>query len=506
MIRDGQQTLASMLQDQGYTTYFAGKWHLGGGARSPDDRTRLVEGPTDFGFNDSRTLWRGLGADPLLFLDNDRDRPSADAERYAYFSPCLHDMPGAIDFDEPSPDGWSPMANWTDENRWVSTVGPCLASWSTRMIRVAPTPFLLYYSSAAGHAPHLPPVRFLDKGHIRGASGMGNLADMMIETDRALGTLVDALEERSLLDNTIILFTADNGQYAPGGRYTAAVERRPEQIEGEPCDQANPSYCRGTPPCEDEATAAYKASRSAAGLPDEEHSNIKHEACSAPNANRGATSYFRERDGATFDFVHGLRGHKGTAYEGGLRVPLVVRWGSQARGHHIRAGHTSSVLITHVDLVRTLVTLTGGQVPAGQAVDSVDQSALLLGKSDEAKRTSTWHYAGVGQRGIFVARVGDWKWLLGCNSTPDGREPVRDRASRAGLEGPEYLNLPLNATFDCLVAEELYDLHTDPLETTDLVNSPRRNEAAQPWDLAKEILGNVLAGNTLLPDEDYGLG
>ena len=230
MVRDGQRTLGEMLQVQGYATYFAGKWHLGGGGRSSDDPTRLAGGPIDFGFNDSRTLWRGLGEAPHVLFDHDRDRPSADAPPYQDYSPCHPDMSEpAMDFAEPSPLGWSSMVDWDHADRWVSAVGPCLASWARRTIKNAPTPFFLYYASASAHAPFRPPVRFLDKGPVRGVSNISNIADMMLETDRALGTLVKALQDRSLLASTIIVFTSDNGQVSTGN--------------GQPiCDDKEPSY------------------------------------------------------------------------------------------------------------------------------------------------------------------------------------------------------------------------------------------------------------------------
>ena len=68
---------------------------------------------------------------------------------------------------------------------------------------------------------------------------------------------------------------------------------------------------------------------------------------------------------------------------------------------------------------------------------------------------------------VFVARVQEWKWIMGCSS--------------GSIE---------NATAACLVAVELYDLKNDPYETTNLINSTRQdNEAAQPWDLALSMLG-----------------
>ena len=72
--------------------------------------------------------------------------------------------------------------------------------------------------------------------------------------------------------------------------------------------------------------------------------------------------------------LDGLRGFKGTPYEGGLRVPLLVSWPEGG----VLQGARRSQLVSQVDLVRTLVTLAGGSVPEGQAMDSLDFSAALF--------------------------------------------------------------------------------------------------------------------------------
>ena len=91
-------------------------------------------------------------------------------------------------------------------------------------------------------------------------------------------------------------------------------------------------------------------------------------------------------DGATYDMLGGLRGFKGTPYEGGLRVPLLVSWPSGG----VPQGARRSQIVSQVDLVRTLVTLAGGSVPQGQAMDSLDfSSALVSSPGDRATATAT---------------------------------------------------------------------------------------------------------------------
>ena len=145
------------------------------------------------GFNQSRVLWTGIQGK----LDTDLAYADDDDDSVPPLTPCDGGVAG----------------NTTEAMHvWKSNAGPCLAAWAVRKLREAPQPFFLYYSSQAAHVPQLPPATFLDQGPVNGASGMGNEGDMMIEIDRAVGSLVDVLRERGVLQRTLVLVTADNGQ------------------------------------------------------------------------------------------------------------------------------------------------------------------------------------------------------------------------------------------------------------------------------------------------------
>ena len=187
----GQQTLADMLQATGYATYFVGKWHLGGGQEPRSPTGGVGGGPLMHGFNQSRVLWTGIqGDENLAYADDDDDS-------VPLLTPC---------------GGGVPMGKTQEAvQAWRSSAGPCLAAWAVRKLKEAPQPFFMYYSSQAAHGPHLPPATFLDQGPVNGASGLGDVGDMMIEVDRAVGSLVDVLQERGALESTLVLVTADNG-------------------------------------------------------------------------------------------------------------------------------------------------------------------------------------------------------------------------------------------------------------------------------------------------------
>jgi arylsulfatase A-like enzyme len=135
-----------------------------------------------------------------------------------------------------------------------------------------------------------------------------------------------------------------------------------------------------------------------------------------------------------------LRGSKGTSWEGGTRVPFLVRWPG-----HIPAGSVSGDLATTLDLLPTLAGIAGARLPAGRHVDGQDILPFLEGREPSPD-----------------------EWFFYYNSS--GRlEGVRDRRWKLHLTFPE--------TGD--PATELFDLLTDPSE--------RWNVAAEHPDVAGRL-------------------
>ena len=114
-----------------------------------------------------------------------------------------------------------------------------------------------------------------------------------------------------------------------------------------------------------------------------------------------------------------LKGYKGTFYEGGIRVPLVVRWPG-----FVEPGSSCEVPVTGVDLYPTLCRITNAELPMNQALDGVDLTPVLRGESTLADRALYWHFPAYlqsysrqdGQRDpLFrsrpcsIIRDGDWK-------------------------------------------------------------------------------------------------
>jgi arylsulfatase A-like enzyme len=132
-----------------------------------------------------------------------------------------------------------------------------------------------------------------------------------------------------------------------------------------------------------------------------------------------------------------LREAKGSTYEGGLRVPCIVRWPGQ-----VPAGRTSDAIFATIDFLPTFATLSGFAVPRDRIIDGVDQTELLRGKNVRGARD---HFHYFSQNELHAVRQGAWKLLL-----PNRKvfySYVKDRGS---------------------AAVELYDLEADPGEKTNV--------------------------------------
>ncbi|GAB5559902.1 MAG: sulfatase [Synoicihabitans sp.] len=117
--------------------------------------------------------------------------------------------------------------------------------------------------------------------------------------------------------------------------------------------------------------------------------------------------------------MHPLYGYKGTYYEGGIRVPLAIRWPG-----HIPAGQSSDALITGVDIYPTLCEIMGAPLPA-QPLDGASILPIAQGGSPDPNRAIFWHFPAYLQsyaqtaaeqrdilfrsRPVSVVRQGDWK-------------------------------------------------------------------------------------------------
>jgi arylsulfatase A-like enzyme len=159
----------------------------------------------------------------------------------------------------------------------------------------------------------------------------------------------------------------------------------------------------------------------------------------------------------------GFRGSKLSLYEGGTRLPFIVRW----PGHAPAARVEDQTIIGAVDLLPTLCAITGAALPAGVKLDGEDMSPSFLGK--------TWQRQGA----LF--------WEYGRNTNAFSFPKPQDRSPNLAVrEGPWKLLLNADGT-----RTELYQLELDPAET--------RNRAAEQPALTKRLSEQLLAWRKAVP-------
>ena len=394
LISKNRVTLPGFLKENGYHTACIGKWHLGWNWPGPQagqmteerngqrhlkwDFTTPVEGgPVDRGFE----YFFGVGLPnlpPFTFIENDRIviQPT---DKYKYHPDQGHVMPRGSE-------GCPIAPNWKFDE-----ILPELTRRAVSHIHEQATgkqPFFLYFSLTSPHEPIVPSANF------KGKSGIAPIADFVMETDWAAGQVIKAIDEAGIGNNTIVIFTADNGH----SHYTG-----------------------------------WEKLVQAGHMPSGE-----------------------------------FRGHKGDVWEGGHRVPLIVRWPSK-----VRAGSTSQQMVCLTDVFATFADQLGVPIPAGAAEDSFSFLAAAIENEDPDNEPRTFDI-NHSRDGEFAFRDGDWKlvYRLGANNLNQSR----------GL--PTVVEL-YNLADDIAEANNLADRQTDVVRkmTTQLTNLIERG-ASRPGQTA----------------------
>ncbi len=145
-----------------------------------------------------------------------------------------------------------------------------------------------------------------------------------------------------------------------------------------------------------------------------------------------------------------LREKKGHMYEGGIRVPGILRWPG-----HTRPGSQSSEPVCGVDLLPTLCEIAGIPVPRDRAIDGASFLPILDGRAMERKTPLYWQFNWASSKPKAAMRIGDWK-ILAQLTAPD-RKPGAD-ITAADMQAIKTAEL---STF------ELYNLREDISETRD---------------------------------------
>jgi arylsulfatase A len=147
----------------------------------------------------------------------------------------------------------------------------------------------------------------------------------------------------------------------------------------------------------------------------------------------------------------GLRHKKGSVYEGGIRVPGIVRWPGR-----IKPGTVQRTPVSGVDLLPTLCNVTGLKPPAGLHLDGTSISDLFHGENFWRPQPLYWHFYAASGKHHVALRDGDWK-LVAAMDAP----PIKQRAGITAADQNAIKTAPLGKM-------ELYNLKTDRTETRDV--------------------------------------
>uniref|UniRef100_UPI003F4EB2D2 sulfatase family protein n=1 Tax=Flavobacterium ovatum TaxID=1928857 RepID=UPI003F4EB2D2 len=236
IINTKQETLPKMLKRAGYQTAVIGKWHLGLGAGDTNWNGHITPGANEIGFDESYILAATQDRVPTVYIKNGRvdglDLKDPIAVNYNKNFPG---EPTGVDNPELLSMKWShghnnsivngiprigfvkggKAANWSD----VDMADHFLAKVQDYVRTHKKSPFFLYYALQQPHVPRTPNPRFVGK------SGMGPRGDAILEADWCIGEFIKTLKKEGILENTLIVFSSDNGPVLDDGYYDDAVEK-----------------------------------------------------------------------------------------------------------------------------------------------------------------------------------------------------------------------------------------------------------------------------------------
>ncbi|MEO1527038.1 MAG: sulfatase-like hydrolase/transferase [Planctomycetota bacterium] len=328
IVDTGKTTIADVFKSGGYQTAVIGKWHLGFGKDKNDWQEPLRPGPQDLGFDYYFGMPVVNSAPPYVYVENDRvvgsdpDDPLVYLGRNAKNATPITPIPPEAANRSKNAFGGAAEAHKRFNDYQVGTT---FAQKSVEWINThKDDPFFLYLATTNIHHPFTPAKRF------QGTSQCGLYGDFIHELDWIVGEVMNALKVNGLDENTLVIFTSDNGgMFNFGGQ------------------------------------AAFKAGH--------------------------------RQNGELLGFKFGV-------WEGGHRVPMIVRWPGK-----VKAGTVSSELLGNVDLLATFAALTGQDLDPSQQADSVNMLPAFVGEPEQPIRD---HLLLAPHKGTHLSmRKGKWMYI-----------------------------------------------------------------------------------------------
>jgi arylsulfatase A len=377
LMEDGRMTVASFLKEFGYHSACIGKWHLGldwaYDGENIDFSKPITNGPCTFGFDEYFGISASLDMPPYVYIENDHvtaipdqiipERVGKEFYREGLIS---HDF----QHDDVLPKLTTKAIDYI--NRQVEN----------------DSPFFLYFPLPAPHTPIMPSPEF------QGKSGTNEYGDFCLMIDDLVGKIMTTLENAGIAENTILIYTSDNG-------------------------------------CSPMADFSELAS-------------VGH-----------APSYH-------------FRGHKADIYDGGHRIPLLMKWPAKIQPHSV-----CDDIVCLSDLLATCADIMGTKLPDNAGEDSVSNLPLWLGNTNVSPiREATVHHSIDGS---FSIRQRKWKLEL-CPGSGGWSWP------RPGVECEGLPPIQLyNMVDDVSEKQNVYDKYPEIVEQlTALLATYVRNGRSTP--------------------------
>ncbi|MEG1562624.1 MAG: sulfatase-like hydrolase/transferase [Bacteroides sp.] len=229
-------TLADLMKDAGYATGVVGKWHLGLGPKGGTDFNQQISPNTqDIGFDYEFVIPATVDRVPCVFVENGRvvgldptDPITVDYQKKVGHWPTGAENPELVKL-KPSQGHNNTIVNGIPRIGWMT--GGKAALWNDEDIADVIThkaknfisshknePFFLYMGTQDVHVPRVPHPRFAGK------SRLGTRGDVILQLDWTVGELMHTLDSLHLTDNTLFIFTSDNGGVIDDGYQDQARE------------------------------------------------------------------------------------------------------------------------------------------------------------------------------------------------------------------------------------------------------------------------------------------
>lgn len=200
------QTIGKVFKDRNYATSCLGKWHLGFKQGTNDWQVPLRPGPQDVGFDDYFGVPLVNSGSPYVYVENDTIAGYDPADPLVFggkpFSPTPT-FPAEASVKSPNRFSGALKAHQIyDDEKTATLLTERAVNW---IAEKKDQPFFLYFATPNIHHPFTPAPRF------KGTSQCGLYGDFIHELDWMVGEILKSLDDNGLSDNTLVLFTSDNG-------------------------------------------------------------------------------------------------------------------------------------------------------------------------------------------------------------------------------------------------------------------------------------------------------